>query len=240
MALQRLEERAALARAAGARERVEDRVVGLARPVVLRRLSPREPQRRLHGRVREEGAHEGGLADAGLAGDEDHLPRSRAYRIKRRPELGQLALAPDDERPNGRGESRQLRRRRRGRCFDLGLADEPVAAAMERLDVARADRLVAQRAPQLLYASGEGGIADHGPAPYHAEKLLLADHAAPFPCEEAEEREGLRRKAHRTLAARQAGARIQMKWPEGNRLIQHGNLAASLAWASRDSPMICP
>ena len=55
-------------------ERLEDRQVGLARPPMLQALAAPDPDRGVGERdVADEGLDQGGLADPGLAGDEDDL-----------------------------------------------------------------------------------------------------------------------------------------------------------------------
>jgi hypothetical protein len=90
---------------------------------------------------------------------------------------------------------------------------------MQRLDVPRAESLVAQRPAQLLDAGRERGIADRRSPPDRVEQFFLADDAVAVLNEKTEQRQRPRRQSHVALAVREAHLRIQAERPERKALI---------------------
>ena len=102
------------------------------------------------GHLGDKGVHQGRLANAGLPGDDPHLPRALLCRGPPLVHLGQFRLPPDKVRRATRG-GRLVRRivpavrclvRRRLRAPDR--RDEPIAPTVHRLDKLGGPRLIAQ------------------------------------------------------------------------------------------------
>ena len=121
---------------------------------------------------------------------------------------------------SGSGRARApCRRRILGRAD--GLADEPVAAPVQRLDVARPARIVRERAAQLLDAGDERRVADRGLGPHRGEQLILGDHLAGPLGEEGQQRERLGREPDLARAGHQSAARVETIASEGKCPIRH-------------------
>ncbi|MFZ1123366.1 MAG: hypothetical protein WAN81_24345 [Candidatus Binataceae bacterium] len=151
---------------------LEHRHVRLARPVLLDALAAPEAQRILLCNRVQEHLNERGLADAGLAGDEDYPPLT--FEDVRIPALQpyQFVLTADDYRLGTFRYSSRL-----GRCVNGRIAselpDEAVSPAMHGLDEARGLRYVAQRFTQLLYTNCWHRVADRHSRPNGIEQCRL-------------------------------------------------------------------
>src|SRR5439155_17408959 len=89
------------------------------------------------------------------------------------------------------------RRRRQGRDG----ADEPEAAPVHCVDVARRAGGVAERLPQVANAGRQGGVAHDRVAPDRREQVLLRDQAVRMPDQVAQDRKRTRRQPQAVLAA---------------------------------------
>jgi len=188
----------------------------------------------------EKRADERGLADARLAGDQHDLPFAGAGCGERLVELRQFALAADHDALLPVEMERQAVKVAGGMdCRRL--RDEAVAAAVQRLDVARTPGVVPQRPAQFLDTRHERCVADSRPRPERVEQLVLGDHAAAVLGEKAEQGECLRRQPQLAFALRQAAARVQTIGAECNYLIRHdysrGQRNTEHPGNSRFSPM---
>src|SRR6185369_16651399 len=159
--------------AAQARHRFEEGQVGLARAMGLDTSSLSDAQPIATDRLGQEQLDERRLADPRLAGHEDDLPGAADRLLQAYVQLGQLALAADNERGRPRWRRPAVGLPRSSRRLDAGR--EPVAPAVARLDEARAPGVVGEGAAELLDARCERSIADHGVAPHGFEQLLPGD-----------------------------------------------------------------
>src|SRR5262249_26652714 len=149
------------------------RQIGLAGPVVLETLPARDPRVARGGNLRQEGVHQGRLADSRLAGHEDDLPHAPGRASERYAHLIEFGLPANQ--PDG------VPRRRRGpmawprvvQVAWLRARDEPVAAAVDRLHEPRHPRLVPERPSDLADAAMERGVGHQRAGPERVEKLLL-------------------------------------------------------------------
>ncbi len=181
-----------------AREGLEQRQVGLARPVVLDAATGGDEQP-VAGGAGQEGLHRRRLADARLARDEDDLALAAPGAIQARAQLRQRALAAHDVigPPEARAHRRRVRHRR----------DEPVTPPVDGLDVARAPGVVAQRVPDLLDAGGERRVAHRHAGPDGREEVVLA-HERPGPADQGgQHRRRLRRQPDLPRAPPEGAAR---------------------------------
>ena len=167
-------------------------------------------------RARDQHLDEGGLADAGLAGDEDELARAAGGHLQ--PALHRGERRPASHAPI-RGEAKARRRSAspalvRFGVVDLALAaticpadqrDEPIAAARHRLDEARRAGIVAEREADRIDRHAEARFGDVKARPYRREKRLLGDEFAGVFGEMAEHAERLRRKRDPGRAAPELG-----------------------------------
>ena len=123
------------------------------------------------GRLRQEQLDERRLPDPGLAGHEEDLSAPLAACSRHARSSTQLSVAADDQgtglgRAGGRAD---------GMESGMHAGGKAVAAAMPRLDEARAPGVVGKRPPQLLDARRQRRIADDGVAPHGLEQLLSGD-----------------------------------------------------------------
>ncbi|HXH82750.1 MAG TPA: hypothetical protein VNN07_07455 [Candidatus Tectomicrobia bacterium] len=148
-------------------ERLQNRQVGLARPVVLHTLpsADADPGNALH--TGHEGLHQGRLADSGFARKEHDLLIAGPRPLERGEEPGDLASPTDGgaaDRTPGRG-------RAGGEPGDR--SDEPVPASVFRGDEPRAPGIVAEGAPDLPDASLQHRIAHVDARPDGVEQFVL-------------------------------------------------------------------
>jgi hypothetical protein len=159
--------------------RRQQRPVGLARPVMRHALATDHPQVPAPVEAPGKGVDERGLADAGLAGDEQNLPLAAPGARQAAVHNLQLRLAADAERCS-RGE----RSRRAAIPFMTGpgdqfdVADQAIAALPDGLDVARGRRRVAEERAQLPHALLRPVLAAMALAPDHPAQFVAADHVA--------------------------------------------------------------
>jgi hypothetical protein len=159
--------------------------------------------RAVAGELRREGARNGGLADARLAGDEDVLPRPAAgfFELCLEPPQHGLAFHEPDRDRRWRpdllhrcGRWRETQRRDR--------SHEPVPPAMSRLDEAGRPGLIPQHLAQLPHADLEDGVDDRRVRPHGVEECLLRHQRAAVHHQDAEDLDafGLRRRRGRCRA----------------------------------------
>jgi hypothetical protein len=157
----------------------KQRSVGLAGPIVRNALAAAQPQVATSVKAGGEGVDERGLADARLAGDEQHRTFAAAGGRQSSLHLLHVPLAPDAKR-----------RRRRQYCGDraarsvagagdqLDVADQAVAALPDGLDVARRGGGVGQESPQFPHALFRPVLAAVPLAPDDLPQFVGADHVA--------------------------------------------------------------
>jgi len=162
------------------------------------------------GGLADEGPHEQRLADARLTGHEDDLPLPRPGSRERVLKLRELLFAVHED-----GVARFRRGGRDGRR-----GDEPVAAAVQCLDVAWAPRVVPQRLADLLDAGHQRGVADRRVRPDRGEQLILGDDPSGALGQTAQESQRFRREPDGPRACRESAA-IEAVRAERNGLILH-------------------
>ena len=113
-------------------QRLQNRHVRLTFAVVVLAVAARDTSRRDTAIWLDEGAHESGLADAGLAGDQSHLPRSEACLFEGRSELRKLFFAFDKA---GRSPRLRVRRPPGECCTAFHRHDEPIALPRHGFDI---------------------------------------------------------------------------------------------------------
>jgi len=205
--------RRGLAIAAHAAHRVEHRPERLAAAVLLDALAVGHDQRRALMRGQER-LDQRALADASLAGDEGELPVAAGRAGQQIAEHRELAVAADERRgratPRGR-DTGDHGLRRTGRDIARGRqrhgGDEPVADAVQRLDVPRTPRIVVERLAQRLDLEAERVVAHDDVAPDRVEERRLGEHAPGLAGQRPEERHGLRRQPHLPAVRRQRPVR---------------------------------
>jgi hypothetical protein len=101
--------------------------------------------------------------------------------------------APRSRGRSGSGQRPATQGRRQ--AADVGLSNEPVAAPVQRLDIARLAGIIRRALRELLDAGDERGVTDRCFGPHGSEQLSLGDHLAGVFGKEGQERKGLRRVA---------------------------------------------
>ena len=159
--------------------------------------------------------------DAGEPGDqilgqavgEMLLIRVAAQIVERQHRNGRLVR----QRKHGRRRGRRLADWRR-------FSDEAVTAAVQRLDIPRPPRMVAERLAQFLDARHQRGIAHGDLGPHRAEQLLLGDDLAGTAGHVGQQRKGLGGEPHLAVAGHQSDARLKTVAPERKGPIRHAFL----------------
>ncbi len=189
-------------------EGVEQRKIGVARPVRLHALTDGHPGRGALARRGEEALDKGRLADPRLAGDEQYLALTGPGLAQRHPELVALGVTAHE----GVGATSGLGRRGLedgpGRRLRGGIdrSDEPIPAPRARLEVPRPPRVVAQGSPDLLNAEPGHGLADRDAPPHAPQELRPTDEAARVLRQVAEHGEALGSNGDLALATPEAFA----------------------------------
>ena len=232
VAPQQRDDRRGVAAASEPAEGLEDRPVGLARPRSLEALPASHRQAERVRARRQEKIDQGRLADAGLARDEDEAPTTGEGALERRFQPRHLRGAADEgssieclgalarrDRKKARGRARGGGGSRGGSVgsrLAQDLADEAVAAPMDRREKAWLARVVAEGTAHLVHVSLEDALGDVGARPERFEELLLQDQPARALEEVAQQRERARRQLDLLAATLEAlGRAVEAKGPEG-------------------------
>ena len=182
MPRERCRDRAVFCGSGKTRQQIDQRIVGLGRAHRLHALRPGRTHRVPPGSDAEEGLAQGGLADAGFAGDEDDLALSRGRGVEQLEKPIHLAVPADEDMRSGR---RLLARRVDDR------SDEDVAALHEAADEAGADRIVAEGAANLADQHFDVVGVHVAVGPDRLEQCLLRDNVAGALDEDGEQLDGL-------------------------------------------------
>ena len=170
--------------AGSSREMVESREHGqvrLARPEMLDALALSDPATASAGHLSQKRRDQRRFADARLSGQEDQLAISSECLLQARTESADLRLAPDEASAGraaligivgidrGVTEARDLRARTGcGRWADGG--QKSIAPAMDGLDEAWRQAVIAERSPQLADPDLEHRVPDHRVGPDSLEQ----------------------------------------------------------------------
>ena len=162
--------------------RLQDRQVRLALPVLFQTLPETDPHAGVGSNTPREGFEQRGLADAGLPRHEHHLALASTRLLQPAVHSRQRMLPPDDA-------AWEIRETRPWRCRTAGgraglthrrrvfaradLPNEPIAATMRRFDEAGGPGLVGQRLTDLSNCDLEHGIADERVPPDRADQVLF-------------------------------------------------------------------
>ena len=188
-------------------ERLQDRQVRLAGTVLLDAVPVRAVDL---ADLAHEAVDDGGLAHAGFAGQPDDLASARPCR-------GPCGLQPREhvgaaDRGRRGRRDRPVQRCRRAEDFggdggfrDLAQrADEPIAAARHRLDVARLLGVVLQRGAQIADRRLQHRLADELVAPHVVEQRALGDERVRCAGQGTKKGKRLGREVHRLAAIDEA------------------------------------
>ncbi|HQR38650.1 MAG TPA: hypothetical protein PLF26_09630 [Blastocatellia bacterium] len=165
---------------------LQKRQVGFTRPILFQTLTPSDPNAEVGNDAACERVDKRGLANAGLARDEDDLALSTEHPIEPAVHACERAVAPDH---SGREVRRTQWRDRR--TFVCVLTDEAIAASMLGLDEPRSLWIVVERFAELANSHLQDGVADKSLGPDRVEKLFFCHELAPALDQMVEQRECL-------------------------------------------------